>query len=56
MWCNTDVLDSVAWLRTHNTGLPPDTRKTGFYGLDLYSLYASIEAVISYLNKVVTGR
>src|SRR6202040_2764142 len=52
MWRNTDVLDFIEWLRTHNTGLPPDTRKAGFYGLDLYSLYASIEAVISYLDKV----
>jgi erythromycin esterase-like protein len=52
MWRNTDVLDFIEWLRTHNTGLPPDTRKAGFYGLDLYSLFASIEAVISYLDKV----
>ena len=52
MWRNTDVLDFIEWLRAHNTGLPPDARKTGFYGLDLYSLHASIEAVISYLEKV----
>jgi erythromycin esterase-like protein len=26
--------------------------KTGFYGLDLYSLHASIEAVLTYLHKV----
>ena len=44
--------NEIEWLRTHNTSLPPDTRKTGFYGLDLYSLHASIEAVISYLEKV----
>src|SRR5438128_11807458 len=31
MWRNTDVLDFIEWLRTHNTSLPPDTRKTGFY-------------------------
>jgi erythromycin esterase-like protein len=52
MWRNTDVLDFVEWLRTHNTGFPPDARKAGFYGLDLYSLHASIEAVVSYLEKV----
>src|SRR2546421_8092474 len=28
------------------------TAKAGFYGLDLYSLYSSIEAVLGYLNKV----
>src|SRR5437879_1658591 len=43
MWRNTDVLEFIEWLRRHNTGLPPNTRKAGFYGLDLYSLYASIE-------------
>ena len=52
MWRNTDVLDFIEWLGAYNTGLPPDARKTGFYGLDLYSLHASIEAVISYLEKV----
>ena len=52
MWRNTDVLEFIEWLRTYNTSLPLDTRKTGFYGLDLYSLYASIEAVVSYLEKV----
>jgi erythromycin esterase-like protein len=52
MWRNTDVLDFVNWLRAHNEALPQPARKTGFYGLDLYSLRASIEAVIEYLDKV----
>jgi erythromycin esterase-like protein len=52
MWRNRDVLDFVARLRTHNDGLPADAPKVGFYGLDLYSLYASLEAVVSYLSKV----
>jgi erythromycin esterase-like protein len=30
----------------------PDYEKVGFYGLDLYSLHASIESVLSYLSKV----
>lgn len=51
MWRNTEVLDFIDWLRAHNQGLP-DKEKTGFYGLDLYSLYSSIEAVIGYLAKV----
>jgi erythromycin esterase-like protein len=29
-----------------------EDRKCGFYGLDLYSLHASIEAVLAYLGKV----
>lgn len=52
MWRNTDVLHFVEWLRAHNLSLDPQARKTGFYGLDLYSLHASIEAVINYLDKV----
>ena len=52
MWRNADVLDFIGWLREHNDSLPSDNAKTGFYGLDLYSLHASIEAVLSYLDKV----
>jgi erythromycin esterase-like protein len=52
MWRNADVLDFVGWLREHNDEQPFEDRKCGFYGLDLYSLHASIEAVLAYLNKV----
>jgi erythromycin esterase-like protein/predicted phosphoribosyltransferase len=51
MWRNADVLDFVGWLRTHNDTKPADKR-AGFYGLDLYSLRASMEAVLAYLDKV----
>lgn len=52
MWRNADVLDFVGWLRAHNEALPPRAPKIGFYGLDLYSLNASMKAVIEYLEKV----
>jgi erythromycin esterase-like protein len=52
MWRNTDVLDFVGWLRDHNDALSDQARKVGFYGLDLYSLFTSIEAVLAYLDKV----
>lgn len=52
MWRNADVLDFVGWLRTHNDAMPDPRRRVGFYGLDLYSLFTSIEAVIRYLEKV----
>jgi erythromycin esterase-like protein len=52
MWRNTVVLDFVEWLRDYNASLPADKSKVGFYGLDLYSLYTSIEAVLGYLTKV----
>jgi erythromycin esterase-like protein/predicted phosphoribosyltransferase len=51
MWRNADVLDFVGWLRTRNESQPADLR-AGFYGLDLYSLRASIQAVLAYLDKV----
>ena len=52
MWRNADVLDLVGWLRTHNDDLPANRPKVGFYGLDLYSLHASMEAVLKYLDTV----
>ncbi|GIV96408.1 MAG: hypothetical protein KatS3mg057_1065 [Herpetosiphonaceae bacterium] len=52
MWRNADVLDFVGWLREHNQALPQRVRKAGFYGLDLYSLFGSMEAVIDYLERV----
>lgn len=52
MWRNADVLDFVGWLRAHNDGLRPNAHQVGFYGLDLYSLHTSIEAVLTYLDKV----
>lgn len=51
MWRNRDVLAFVEWLRHHNEGCDPGTR-VGFYGLDLYSLFRSIEAVIGFLEQV----
>jgi erythromycin esterase-like protein len=52
MWRNTVVLNFVEWLRDYNSSLPPTAPRVGFYGLDLYSLYTSIEAVLNYLAKV----
>ena len=42
---------SSAWLRSHNDSLATGSVKAGFYGLDLYSLHTSIEAVLTYLDK-----
>ena len=52
MWRNADVLDFVGWLRTYNDDLPASAMKAGFYGLDLYSLHASIGAVLDYLDRI----
>lgn len=51
MWRNMDVLAFVEWLREFSHGRRAEAQ-TGFYGLDLYSLHASIRAVLEYLDKV----
>ncbi|MGH7650354.1 MAG: erythromycin esterase family protein [Gemmatimonadaceae bacterium] len=51
MWRNTVVLDFVQWLRDYNA-TRPDAGRTGFFGLDLYSLFNSIGAVLDYLDRV----
>jgi protein-L-isoaspartate(D-aspartate) O-methyltransferase len=51
MWRNEEMETFIEWLRAHNEGLP-DARRAAFYGLDLYSLSASIDAVLAYLDKV----
>ncbi len=50
MWRNTVVRDFVEWLREHNSGLPP-AQQVGFYGMDLYSLFSSIQEVLAYLDR-----
>ncbi|HEX9960605.1 MAG TPA: erythromycin esterase family protein, partial [Pyrinomonadaceae bacterium] len=51
MWRNTEVLDFVEWLKEFNADKPP-ANQAGFYGIDLYSLHASMEAVLEYLDKI----
>ncbi|MCZ0964608.1 erythromycin esterase family protein, partial [Paracoccus benzoatiresistens] len=51
MWRNRDVDDFITSLRRHNGNVPAE-RRVRFYGLDLYSMTASISAVLAYLDKV----
>src|SRR4051812_21261388 len=51
MWRNTVVLDFVEWLKAANSSRAPNER-TGFFGLDLYSLFNSMEVVVKYLDRV----
>lgn len=51
MWRNDVVVEFLAWLRRHNDTRPA-AQRIGFYGLDLYSLHSSIDAVLKYLSKV----
>ncbi len=50
MWRNTVMREFVEWLREHNRGVPA-SRQVGFYGMDLYSMYASIRAVLQHLER-----
>jgi erythromycin esterase-like protein len=49
MWGNWEVAALADWLRSHNDHLYPD-HKTGFYGLDVYSLWDSMKAMMHYLE------
>ena len=51
MWRNAEVREFVDWLHERNEALPYEKR-AGFYGLDLYSLYTSVRAVLDYLEDV----
>jgi erythromycin esterase-like protein len=51
MWRNKDVAGFAEWLRAHNASMATEQR-VGFYGLDLYSLFTSIQEVLRYLDKV----
>jgi erythromycin esterase-like protein len=50
MWRNTEVRDFVEWLREFNAGRGRNAQ-VGFYGIDLYSLFTSIQAVLKYLDQ-----
>jgi erythromycin esterase-like protein len=51
MWANEEVASLAEWLRAHNEALPEDGR-VGFYGLDVYSLWDSMDVVTRYLEEV----
>jgi len=52
MWRNTEVARWLGWLRSHNARLTDPGDRVGFFGLDLYSLRESMQAVVHYLDAV----
>jgi erythromycin esterase-like protein len=52
MWRNGQVAEFLDRLKEINATIGDPDRKAAFYGLDIYSLGASIEAVLAYLDKV----
>jgi protein-L-isoaspartate(D-aspartate) O-methyltransferase len=51
MWRNREFHTFATWLREHNADRTAGAQ-AGFYGLDLYSMYTSIDAVLTYLDGV----
>lgn len=49
MWRNREFDKFIRWMREHNSNRPYE-RMCGFYGLDLYNLSASMQAVIDFLD------
>ena len=52
MWANHSVLAFVHWLKDYNLRFNSAEDAVGFYGLDLYNMFSSIEAVLDYLQDV----
>ncbi|TRZ40996.1 erythromycin esterase family protein [Robertkochia solimangrovi] len=50
MWANWEIIGLMNWLRVYNER-NSQSLKVGFYGLDVYSLGESLEAILNYLEK-----
>lgn len=54
MWANEEVVHLAEWLRGHNARLT-ERQRVGFFGLDVYSLWDSLYAVLGYLRQANPG-
>ncbi|PWN06481.1 protein-L-isoaspartate(D-aspartate) O-methyltransferase [Rhodohalobacter mucosus] len=52
MWNNGEVLRFVKWLKEYNEGTADPDSRTGVYGLDFYSMFSSIKAIVDYLEDL----
>lgn len=48
MWANEEVADFCRWLREHNLAAE---RPVSFHGLDVYSLWESLRAILTWLRE-----
>lgn len=48
MWANEEIFDLVKWLKDYNHD---QHAKIGFYGLDVYSLWESLDVVMDFVKK-----
>jgi erythromycin esterase len=54
MWANEETAEFCRWLRTWNAGRSTADR-AGFHGLDVYSLWDSMRAVLEYVREHEPG-
>ncbi len=50
MWANWETAALAGWLQRYNKG-KTNNRKAGFYGLDVYSLWESMESIMNYMRN-----
>lgn len=50
MWANEEMIELIEWLKEHNMKQSKENQ-VGFYGIDIYSLWESMDEIISYLEK-----
>ena len=50
MWANEEMIDLIEWLKEYNQS-KPKAKQVGFYGIDVYSLWESMEEILKYLEK-----
>ena len=48
MWANWEIIALVEWMREYNK---ETNQNKGFFGLDVYSLWESMESIIKYLEE-----
>ena len=48
MWANWEIVAFAEWMHKYNKNR---SNKAGFYGLDVYSLWESMESILNYLEK-----
>ncbi|HEX7017619.1 MAG TPA: erythromycin esterase family protein [Patescibacteria group bacterium] len=53
LWANQEMLEFIEWLRAYNDRVDKEEEKIGFYGIDVYGLWESLDIVITYLQERV---
>ncbi|WP_433946875.1 erythromycin esterase family protein [Paenibacillus sp. SN-8-1] len=54
MWANYEMIELAEWLRSYNED-KSDDEKVGFYGIDVYSLWESMDEILKYLSTKDAG-